>query len=171
MATSLPGIWRALLLLAVAIAASAYMAIPPQPAGAEAPSAAPIAFALQAGQSCPNDLANPLATCLWPAARNIASSPVLSLCPRLPRFTIVRGLEPRPSLCGKGFHPQDRVYVMAASQAGSTLWAVHTDAGGGFNSLLPAPLCRVTPATVSAIDMHGGTANSLTLRGIPCPRG
>jgi hypothetical protein len=155
----------------MAIVASAYVAIPPEELNHGRPSPTWQDSAVQANRSCIIRMMNPLSICPVPPAVIVVAKPALAVCPRLPRGSIVQRLEPRPSLCGTGFHPHDRVYVLASSEAGSTLWAVRADAGGAFNSLLPSPLCRVTPATVSAIDMHGGMANSLTLRGIPCPRG
>ncbi|TMD42877.1 MAG: hypothetical protein E6I88_03155 [Chloroflexi bacterium] len=73
------------------------------------------------------------------------------------------------SLCGAGFHPNDRVDVMTQGPVGSTQWRITADVHGGFRSPLPWPLCALTPGKVVAIDFHEARSNALTLPGSGCP--
>ncbi len=73
------------------------------------------------------------------------------------------------SLCGSGFYPGDHIDVIVVGTYGSTFWPAEADRSGHFKSSLPSPLCRLTPATVIALDMHLRESPSIPLGGVRCP--
>jgi hypothetical protein len=123
------------------------------------------------GVSCRVITANPLGVCPPPVVRPAIwqQQPKLALCPVLARPRVAERLEPRMQLCGSGFYPRDHIHVIVLGAYGSTFWPAESDQSGSFKSRLPSPLCRLTPATVFALDMHRGESGSIPLRGVRCP--
>ena len=121
---------------------------------------------LAAGVPCRVITANPLGVC--PPSATV-QPPTLALCPKLVPLSVTERMEPRPALCGSGFHPGDLVNVIVVGAYGSTFWPAESDRYGRFRSILPSLLCRLTPATVFALDMHHGGSASIPLGGVRCP--
>lgn len=164
---------RALVILAAVTAAAA--ATIPQ-ASAAKPSTGAIHGPsmgrpqLATGVPCHVITANPLGVCPPPVVRPaIWQPPRLALCPTLARPRVGDRLEPRMSLCGSGFYPGDHIDVIVIGTYGSTFWPAESDRSGRFKSSLPSPLCRLTPATVFALDMHLRESPSIPLGGVRCP--
>ena len=122
------------------------------------------------GVPCRVITANPLGVCPPPVVRPaIRQPPNLALCPTLARPRVGDRPEPRMSLCGTGFYPGDHIDVIVIGTYGSTFWPAESDRSGRFKSSLPSPLCRLTPATAFALDMHLRESPSIPLGGIRCP--
>ncbi|TME79105.1 MAG: hypothetical protein E6I46_00310 [Chloroflexi bacterium] len=166
---------RALVILAAVTAAAA--ATIPQASAAKpstgtlgGPSTGSGRPQLATGVPCHVITANPLGVCPPPVIRPaIWQQPSLILCPTLARPRIGDRIEPRMSLCGSGFYPGDHIDVIVVGTYGSTFWPAEADRSGRFKSSLPSPLCRLTPATVFALDMHLRESPSIPLGGVRCP--
>jgi hypothetical protein len=125
---------------------------------------------LDAALPCPVITGSPIGACPRPL---LASAPrpqaMLELCPRFRETPFMSARQGRPSVCGTGFHPGDRVDVLIRSSYGSTFWRVTADVTGSFRSALPWPVCGLTPGRVMAVDLHDNRSNAVTLPSRGCP--
>jgi alkanesulfonate monooxygenase SsuD/methylene tetrahydromethanopterin reductase-like flavin-dependent oxidoreductase (luciferase family) len=94
--------------------------------------------------------------------------PVLFLCVHGPQTLLGAGRRAAPSLCGKGFHALDSLDIVIQGAYGSTMWRQVADRSGRFTSILPSPLCSLTPGEVLAVDRHRASSNVLSLTGSGC---
>jgi hypothetical protein len=72
------------------------------------------------------------------------------------------------SLCGSGFHPGDTILLLATRTEGSTFWWTSADRAGSIRSVLPAPLCRFAPVSLTAFDAQAYRSNRLSLATTGC---
>ena len=105
---------------------------------------------------CPVVTVDPLGTC-----------PLLAIPaqPWAKRATIFLCSE---SLCGSGFQPGETILLVATRTEGSTVWRTLADRSGNFRSVLPAPLCRFAPVTLTGFGAQAYRSNRLSLASAGC---
>ena len=72
------------------------------------------------------------------------------------------------SLCGSGFHPGETILLVATRAEGSTFWRTVADRSGNIRSLLPAPLCRFAPVSLTGFDAQAYRSNRLAIASAGC---
>jgi hypothetical protein len=108
------------------------------------------------GPSCPVITVDPVGGCPLAAipAEPWAKRATIHLCSE--------------SLCGSGFHPGDTILLVATRTEGSTFWRTVADRSGTFRSVLPAPLCRFAPVSLTGFDAQAHRSNRLSLATTGC---
>jgi hypothetical protein len=126
---------------------------------------------IDAGTPCPVATGSVIGLCPRPLVSKAPArrGPILVLCARIREIPLMSGRRGQPSVCGVGFHAQDRVDVFVEARYGSTLWRVTADARGSFRSSMPWPLCALTPGFVFAVDAHEARSNPVWMPGAGCP--
>jgi len=176
-----PGTWRAAVVLGAALAAG-WLTAQPQalatsgsPVAAVVPSGALLRQArVEAGLPCPVVEVNPLLACPLPPSRAPLriGKPVVAVCSEIAHVPLSLLRVRRPSLCGDGFQASVRVDLLAINRYGIAFhWRTMSDPQGRLGAVLPSPLCRLTPAILSATDRNGARSNAVSLDASVCPLG
>jgi hypothetical protein len=108
--------------------------------------------------------------CPLPPAPPVLGQPAIWWCPT----PLIR--EPAPGtvpsrgalLCGRGFHASELVTVTLTSVRGVQSWVVTASPTGSIATPLGPMLCRLAPASVTAVGAQGDRSNSLALPGPAC---
>jgi hypothetical protein len=128
-----------------------------------------VALTIDNSLPCPVRTGSVIGGCPRPLIAAVSRNPQLHLCRSLEFIPFVSRRRSEPSVCGTGFRPNDVVDVAVHGVSGSTMWRVVADEKGAFHSLLPWPLCGLTPGKVTAVDQHDDQSNPVSLSTHGCP--
>ena len=142
-----------------------------------APSQQPLVPPALAPNRCPPITANPIKANPVGCPGPLLPQPIV---PQAGQAHIFQCMQPMAAaappiavgaiVCGASFHPEEMVTITVSGRTGTTSWQVAAGRDGSFRSALPAAVCRLMPAYLSARGNRGSVSNALPLTVAWCRR-